>query len=70
MPCKHCKKSCEKGHITKELVVTHAFCNVFKWALHFNKLAITHFSSGTMLFQAVNNTATLRASLLNVSPPI
>jgi len=29
---------------------------VFKWALHFSALAITHFNSGTKLFQATINT--------------
>ena len=35
-----------------------------KWAVHFRNLAIPRFNSSTKLFQAVNSTLTLRASLL------
>ena len=50
----------EKGLITKECIVTHIDLNfVFNWALHFSISAITRFNSGTKLFQATINTATL-----------
>ena len=46
-------------------IVTHMHLKiVFKWALHFSKLAITRFNSDTKLLQATINTATLQASLL------
>jgi len=46
-------------------IVTHTHLKiVFKWALHFSKLAITRFNSDTKLLQATINTATLQASLL------
>ena len=38
----------------------HAHLKIaFKWALHFTKLVVTHFNSGTIAFQAIINTATL-----------
>ena len=35
---------------------------MFKWALYFSTLLITHFNSSTKLFQAAINTTTLRAT--------
>ena len=68
----HFIKSCEKGLIAKERMITHMHLKiVLKWAVHFSTLAITRFSSAKKLFQAAINTATLRASLLlNASPPV
>ena len=46
--------------ITKECIVMHTHLKiVYKWALQFNKLAITRFNNGTKLLQALINAAIL-----------
>ena len=53
-------KSREKRLITKEHIVTDTHLTfVFKWAVHFCKLAVKLFNSGTKLFQAIIVNATL-----------
>ena len=53
-------KSCEKGLVNKECIVTHTHLKtILKWALHFSPLAKTCVNSGTKLFQAAINTTTL-----------